>query len=56
MTIEDALLDTDRKNYYEGNLNAILAAVNEEGVNVKAYFAWSAFSTISDCTFINVSI
>jgi len=41
MSLEDALTDTARKNYYEGNLNAILAAVNEEGVDVKAYFAWS---------------
>lgn len=41
MSLEEALVDTDRKRYYEGNLNAILAAVNEEGVNVKAYFAWS---------------
>lgn len=40
MSLEDALLDTDRKIYYEGNLKAILAAVNE-GVDIRAYFAWS---------------
>jgi hypothetical protein len=41
MSLQDALLDTDRKRYYEGNLKAILAAVNEEGVDIRAYFAWS---------------
>lgn len=54
MSLEDALTDTARKNYYEGNLNAILAAVNEEGVDVKAYFAWSTSLIFPSCSLLMI--
>ena len=41
MPLEQALADTDRVQYFKGNTAAILAARNEDGVDVRAYFAWS---------------
>ncbi|CAE6430043.1 unnamed protein product [Rhizoctonia solani] len=37
----DALADKDRVEYFDGNTKAVLAAVNEDGVDIKAYFPWS---------------
>ncbi|CAE6363456.1 beta-glucosidase [Rhizoctonia solani AG-1 IB] len=37
----DALADKDRVEYFDGNTKALLAAVNEDGVDVRAYFPWS---------------
>ena len=39
--VEEVVHDTDRIEYYEGYANALLQAVNEDGVPVKSYFAWS---------------
>lgn len=33
--------DTDRKNYYQQYLTAVLEALLEDNVNVTAYTAWS---------------
>ncbi|KAI0767555.1 beta-glucosidase [Fomes fomentarius] len=41
MSVEHALADHDRVQYFKGNTAAILAAVNEDGVDIRAYFAWS---------------
>ena len=41
MPIEQALADHDRVQYFKGNTEAILAARNEDGVDIRAYFAWS---------------
>ena len=41
MSLEQALADTDRVNYFKGNTAAILAARNEDGVDIRGYFAWS---------------
>jgi len=38
---EDALDDMDRVNYFKGITSSLLAAINEDGVDVKAYFPWS---------------
>ncbi|ESK96275.1 beta-glucosidase [Moniliophthora roreri MCA 2997] len=38
---EDAIHDQDRVDYYRGYTNALAHAANEDGVDVKAYFAWS---------------
>ena len=38
---EEALHDTDRVNYYSGNLDALLRAVVQDGVVIKSYFPWS---------------
>ena len=39
---EQALIDTDRVNYFRGTTTALLAAIHEDGVEIKAYFPWSA--------------
>ncbi|KAF8581201.1 glycoside hydrolase family 1 protein [Ramaria rubella] len=39
--LEEALEDTDRVDYFRGSAEALLAAVTEDGVDVKAYFPWS---------------
>lgn len=41
MPLEQALQDDDRVEYFRGYANALLAAVTEDGVDVKAYFPWS---------------
>ncbi|KAI0791482.1 beta-glucosidase 1B [Irpex lacteus] len=41
MTIEQALKDDARVHYYAGVTDALLNAVNEDGVDVRAYFGWS---------------
>ncbi|KAF7302934.1 Glycoside hydrolase family 1 protein [Mycena kentingensis (nom. inval.)] len=37
----DALKDTDRVAYYRGVLGSLQAAIDEDGVDVRAYLAWS---------------
>lgn len=46
MPLDQALIDTDRVNYFRGTTSALLAAVNEDGVDVRAYFPWSEFSQL----------
>ncbi|WOO77170.1 Beta-glucosidase 1B [Vanrija pseudolonga] len=41
MSAEQAIRDTDRVNYYNGYLGALRAAVEEDGVDVRSYYAWS---------------
>ncbi|KAG5636252.1 Beta-glucosidase 1B [Sphagnurus paluster] len=41
MPLEQALVDTDRVNYFRGTTAALLAAINEDGVDVRSYFPWS---------------
>ena len=43
MPLEQALQDDDRVHYYKGVTEALLNAVNEDGVDVRAYFAWSEY-------------
>jgi beta-glucosidase len=38
---EQALVDTDRVNYFRGATASLLAAINEDGIDVRAYFPWS---------------
>jgi beta-glucosidase len=40
MSMEDALNDTFRVDFYSGYLENVMMAM-EMGVNVKSYFAWS---------------
>lgn len=47
MTIEQALKDDARVHYYAGVTDALLNAVNEDGVDVRAYFGWSKSNFIS---------
>ncbi|KAI0073536.1 beta-glucosidase 1B [Panus rudis PR-1116 ss-1] len=39
--IEEAIHDDDRVQYYRGVTDSLIKAVNEDGVDVRAYFAWS---------------
>ncbi|GAV57450.1 Glyco_hydro_1 domain-containing protein [Cephalotus follicularis] len=41
ISIKDALKDEKRIEYYNGYLTSLLAAIKEDGCNVKGYFAWS---------------
>ncbi|KAG6864603.1 Beta-glucosidase 1B [Blastosporella zonata] len=41
MPLEQALVDTDRVNYFRGTTKNLLAAINEDGVDVRSYFPWS---------------
>lgn len=42
--IKEALLDHDRVQYFRGTTNALLSAVVEDGVDIRAYFPWSMSS------------
>ncbi|KAG6906796.1 Beta-glucosidase 1B [Tephrocybe rancida] len=41
MPLEQALVDTDRVNYFAGTTRNLLAAIKEDGVEVRSYFPWS---------------
>ncbi|KIY67180.1 glycoside hydrolase family 1 protein [Cylindrobasidium torrendii FP15055 ss-10] len=41
MPVDQLLADKDRVRYYEGTTRALLAAINEDGVDVRSYFPWS---------------
>lgn len=41
MSVEEALKDDDRVHYYQGVTESLLAAVKEDGVDVRGYFGWS---------------
>ncbi|KAK7682745.1 Beta-glucosidase 1B [Cerrena zonata] len=41
MPVEEALQDHDRVQYYRGVTESLIKAVNDDGVDVRAYFAWS---------------
>jgi beta-glucosidase len=47
MPREQALADHDRVEYFRGNMEALLATVNEDGVDVKGYFGWSELSGVA---------
>ena len=39
--LEEAIHDDDRVHYYSGVTSSLLAAVKEDGVDVRGYFGWS---------------
>jgi len=41
LPLPGALEDTDRVNFYKGATDAIKKAVEEDGVDIRSYFAWS---------------
>jgi beta-glucosidase len=41
LSLDEALDDSMRVHYYEGYLNAMLDAINVDGVKVLGYMAWS---------------
>ncbi|THH26402.1 hypothetical protein EUX98_g7779 [Antrodiella citrinella] len=41
MSLEDALQDEPRVQYYRGVTQSLIDAVTKDGVDVRAYFAWS---------------
>lgn len=51
MPLEQALNDRDRVEYFRDYTKALLEAINQDGVDVRSYFAWSRsmcflFSTV----------
>ncbi len=40
LTPEEAVNDVDRLNYFKGNLEALMDAI-DDGVPIKSYFPWS---------------
>ena len=40
LPVQQAINDTDRVNYFKGNLEALLGAI-DDGVVIKSYFGWS---------------
>lgn len=44
MPIEQAIQDSDRVEYFQGHLDALLGAKLEDGVDVRAYFGWSNYA------------
>jgi hypothetical protein len=44
MPVDQAVNDTDRTEYFRGNCEALLAAITEDGVDIRSYFAWSESS------------
>lgn len=43
MPIDQAVNDADRTEYFRGNCEALFAAITEDGVDIRSYFAWSKF-------------
>lgn len=41
LSVEDAINDTPRVEYFKGYLDAMLKAVTEDKVDVQGYFGWS---------------
>lgn len=41
LPLEKALEDTDRVAYFRGATDAVLRAINEDGVDIRSYFPWS---------------
>ncbi|KAI0790359.1 beta-glucosidase 1A [Abortiporus biennis] len=41
LSVDEAIHDKDRIEYFKGYTNAMLDAINEDGVDVKGYFGWS---------------
>ena len=39
--LDEALQDTDRVEYFQGATDALLAAIHEDGVDIRSYFPWS---------------
>jgi len=46
MLINQAVNDADRVEYFRGNCEALLAAIIEDGIDIRSYFAWSGFGPI----------
>jgi beta-glucosidase len=47
--LPEVLEDVDRVEYFNGNLNAMLEAINTDGVPIKSYFAWSLLDNFEWC-------
>jgi beta-glucosidase len=41
MTLEQAIMDNDRIDFYRGALENVLRSIREDGVDIRSYFGWS---------------
>ena len=41
MTLEQAIIDNDRVDFYRGALENVLRSIREDGVDIRSYFGWS---------------
>lgn len=39
--LAEALLDHERVHYFQGSTSALLSAIHEDGVDIRAYMGWS---------------
>ena len=46
LPIDLAVHDTDRVEYFRGNCEALLAAITEDGVDIRSYFGWSELNLV----------
>ena len=53
--IEEALSDHDRVHYFQGTTSSLLAAVIEDGVDIRSYFAWSKSHLLQGCTSLTIN-
>lgn len=45
--LEQAIQDDERVHYFEGATEALLSAINDDGVDVRGYLAWSKSESAS---------
>lgn len=56
MPIEEVVHDTDRIEYYDGYTQALLEAINLDGVSIKGYFAWSkCFASVDNTQILSIA-
>ena len=53
--IEEALSDHDRVHYFQGTTSSLLAAVTEDGVDIRSYFAWSVLHLSHESTWLSTN-
>lgn len=54
MPVEQALQDEARVNYFKGTTEALIGAVLEDGVDVRAYFPWSTLDNLEWYLFAHI--
>lgn len=45
MSIQQALKDYERVNYFKGATDALMKAIHDDGIDIRCYFSWSTSSS-----------